>query len=119
MFESVGSKVSHETYPVRGVTLDQAVEEVLVVPVVVRWIVPTVRSPARTRSESVGATAMALTFCAKATPAWLQLLAALLVRHIFVPPVQRRLEFDGSMMKGVMKRPVSPVMPVVASTQSV
>src|SRR3990172_7237453 len=117
MLESVGSKASQETYPRRGETLDQVVVEMLVVPVVVRWIVPPLLKPARTRLESVGATAMALTFCAKATPARVHRPAESLVRQILLPPVHSREDVLGSMMKGEIKRPVSLVMPFWASTK--
>src|SRR3990172_830417 len=129
MLESVGSKASQETWPGRGWTLAQVAAEVLVPPMVVRWMNPPAvpvelaPRPARTRLESVGATAMALPLgppACKVALAWVQLPAALLVRHILLPPIQSRLELLGSMMKGAMKKKLPPdsVIPLVASAHS-
>src|SRR3990172_9236882 len=106
MLESVGSKASQETYPLRGWTLGQTVALVEVSPTVVRWMKPSADMPANTRLPSVGATAMALTEPVPAVMAlaWLQLPALLVVRQRKTPPVHNRLELLGSIMKGAMKR---------------
>src|SRR6185436_4303979 len=99
MAGSSGSWASHDTQPVRGRLCGQPVLSVAVRAAWLRWMKPSV-VPARTRLESDGATAMALTRGVKSDAttrlAEVQVSAALSVRQSREPPIHERSGFDGS-----------------------
>src|SRR5215469_5411076 len=117
MFAFAGSNVTPATYPDLGCAEAHVVLEVEVRAILVLTINPSLK-PATAIFAFEGATARELTLPLPGVTAlaWVQLDAPFVVRQRKKPPVHRRCEFDGSIMKGAIKRKsfVLSVIPDVA-----